>query len=99
MVLLCDCKACPLIPEPWPDIRDGRETEGKADLRLRFTDLQLVRNASCPGQAAVWKPVKATRIRIPQVRIQTPILCGSRKAHDFEPSLLSGATTSLSESD
>lgn len=58
----CTSVACPLIRAPWPGIPaaklllgiwDGRETDGKADLRLRFTDLQLVWKASCPGQAAV----------------------------------------------
>lgn len=66
MVPVCDCKACPLIRAPWPGMPaaklllgtwDGRETDGKADLRLRFIDLQHVRKASRPGQAAVWKPV------------------------------------------
>lgn len=73
MVPVCDCKACPLIPAPWPGIPaaklllgtwDQRETDGKADLRLRFTDLQHVRKGSRLGQGAVWKPVKATSIRL-----------------------------------
>lgn len=108
MVHVCDCKACPLIGAPWPGIPaaklllgiwDRRETDGKADLRLRFTDLQLVLEGKLPRAGSSVKPVKATGIRIAQVRTQTPILCGSWKAYDFESSLLSGPTASLPESD